>query len=188
MLDIITRLIWIYNYARATFSKSCVSILEKNSESSLSPWHQNDIVFITYGMVYPRQGLLGYPLLGLYFLGMGLVIRTSWPPIQSPISFFAFFFHCSHPSPSFYHIFKITFKYIKSSHFQSLLLQSTISFIMTCLNTRMFKNNLKATCMYGMNVSFKTIRMYGMSVNSAVHDICIHYLLTYGVSANRCRP
>jgi len=38
----------------------------------------------------------------------------------------------------------------------------------------MFKNNLKFTCMYGMNVSLITACMYEMSVNNASHKVYMH--------------
>uniref|UniRef100_A0A7C8YVK8 Uncharacterized protein n=1 Tax=Opuntia streptacantha TaxID=393608 RepID=A0A7C8YVK8_OPUST len=64
------------------------------------PWHRTNTVsflFFSCGPVYPRQGLLGYPLLGLYSLGVGLITQISWSPSRSPhgirvaLSFFFFF-------------------------------------------------------------------------------------------------
>jgi len=87
------------------------------SKPSFSPWHRNDTVFILYGPVYPRHGLLGYLLLGSVLPSRG----TCQPELPSspPHHFFFLFFHCNHPSSSFNHIFKFTFKYVKSPLFVS---------------------------------------------------------------------
>jgi len=54
------------------------------------------------GPIYPHQGLLGYPLLGLHSLGAELVTHTGWPPTIPPLQLFdTRFTCCHHPSPLF---------------------------------------------------------------------------------------
>ena len=38
----------------------------------------------------------------------------------------------------------------------------------------MFKNSLKSTCMYGMNVSLISICIYDMSVHNAAHKVYMY--------------
>jgi len=45
---------------------------------------------------------------------------------------------------------------------------------MTCLKAIMFKNSLKSTCMYGLNVLLSTTCMHDMSVNNAGHRIYVY--------------
>jgi len=45
---------------------------------------------------------------------------------------------------------------------------------MTCLKTKMFKNILKSTCMYGMSVSLIITCMYDMSVHNVAHKVYMY--------------
>ena len=63
--------------------------------------------FCPCGLVYSRQGLLGYPLLGLYSLCTGLVTQTSWPPSRSPYGMVVLIFTVIILALLFNHIFKI---------------------------------------------------------------------------------
>ena len=83
------------------------------------PCHRNDMVFISCGLVYPYQGLLGSPLLGSIIPKCGTYIdKLPSHPVPHVVTI-SFFFSHHHPSPSFNHIFKFTFKYMKSPLFIS---------------------------------------------------------------------
>jgi len=187
MLDIITRLLWICKYARVTFSKSCVSTQFHNHHFASCCW--NDTVFISCGLVYRRQGLLGNPLLGSIIPGCGTchTDKLASHPIPHVATISPFFFPVIILALLLNHIFKIRLlNMLNHPHFQSILLESTIPFIMTCLKTRMFKNSLISICLYGMNVSLKITCMNDMRVYSAAHNICIHSLVIQEVSTSRC--
>ena len=85
-------------------------VLNTSFRMTFSPWRRNDTVsflFFLYGLVYPRQGLLRYPLMGLCSLGSGLVTQISWPPYRSPYGIGVAYFLLLPSQPFFSNTFKI---------------------------------------------------------------------------------
>jgi len=85
----------------------CFNIWNKFQNYIFPPWHWNHIAssfFPSCGPVCPRQGLLGYPLLGLLFPRRGTCHTREFGLPSGPPwlwCYFYPFFHHYHPNPSF---------------------------------------------------------------------------------------
>ena len=133
------------------------------------PWHRNDTVSFSFFLMWtslPSSGSSRVPTFGTIFPRWGACHPDKLASLPIPLCHGGtYFFTDIILALLLNHIFKFTFRYVKSSsfwstlsrltqsivkyhvckinavqNFQTTLLESTISFITTCLKTSMFKN------------------------------------------------